>query len=88
MISHAPPLGIHDQPDRCHRGFGAFVGFMQRYRPLFWLHGHIHLYLPNAPRVSRYLDTTVMNVFGYQLITIDDALLAARARRRPEQAPL
>jgi Icc-related predicted phosphoesterase len=82
MISHAAPKGIHDQPDRCHQGFGAFLGMMRRYHPLYWLHGHIHIYRQDAVRVTRYLDTTVMNVYEYQLIEIDDALLAARAKRR------
>lgn len=82
MISHAPPRGIHDQPDRCHRGFGTFLRFIRRHRPLYWLHGHIHIYRPDTVRVTRYLDTTVMNVFGYQLIEIDEAALARRRRPR------
>src|SRR5689334_11355173 len=24
LITHAPPRGIHDQPDRCHTGFDAY----------------------------------------------------------------
>jgi len=82
MISHAAPKGIHDEPDLCHQGFAAFLGMMRRHRPLYWLHGHIHLYRQDTVRVTRYLDTTVMNVYEHQLIEIDDALLAARARRR------
>ena len=82
MISHAAPRGIHDEPDLCHQGFGAFLGMMRRHRPLYWLHGHIHIYRQDTVRVTRYLDTTVVNAYEYQLIEIDDALLAARAKRR------
>ncbi|MEN6478372.1 MAG: metallophosphoesterase [Anaerolineales bacterium] len=82
MISHAPPRGIHDQPDRCHTGFGVFLRLMRRYRPRYWLHGHVHLYRQDAVRTTRYLDTTVTNVYGFQLIEIDDALLTSSRRQR------
>jgi hypothetical protein len=86
MISHAAPRGIHDEPDRCHRGFRTFLRFMRRHRPLYWLHGHIHIYRPDTVRVTRYLDTTVVNAFEYQLIEIDEAELSRRRRRRlPDQ---
>ncbi|MBN1402174.1 MAG: metallophosphoesterase family protein [Anaerolineae bacterium] len=78
LITHAAPLGIHDGQDQCHRGFATFLRFMDRYKPLYLIHGHMHLYRRDAQRVSQYGDTTVINSFGYQIIEIDEDLLAAR----------
>ena len=57
LITHAPPLGIHDKTDRCHQGFRAFVTFMERFRPRYLIHGHVHVYSPNQ---------TVETVFAIQ----------------------
>jgi len=81
LVTHAPPLGIHDGQDLCHMGFKAFLEFMDRYEPLYLVHGHTHLYRQDARRVTPYKNTTVINTYGYQVIDIDDAMLQARASR-------
>jgi uncharacterized protein len=41
-LSHAPPLGVGDQPgDPYHIGFRAYRSLLDRIRPPLWLHGHI-----------------------------------------------
>ncbi|MGC9360050.1 MAG: hypothetical protein ACP5G7_06710, partial [Anaerolineae bacterium] len=70
-ITHAAPQGIHDADDLCHQGFGAFLWLMDVFKPRYLVHGHIHLYRQDAPRVTRYGDTLVVNTFGYQVIDID-----------------
>jgi len=80
LITHAPPYGIHDGADLCHQGFRALLTFMDRYRPRYLIHGHTHLYRQDARRVTRYGDTIVLNTYGYQVIEIDEATLAARPR--------
>lgn len=67
LITHAPPLGIHDGEDRPHHGFKALLGFMARFRPRYLLHGHTHTYGPETWR-TRYLDTEVINVYPSRLI--------------------
>ena len=42
IIAHAPPRYIHDAEDLCHRGFKSFRWLIDRYRPLYFIHGHIH----------------------------------------------
>ena len=79
FVTHAPPLGIHDGKDLCHRGFDAFIGLMDRYRPQYLIHGHTHLYRRDAQRVTQYGDTTVLNTYGFQVIEIDQA---SRAHNR------
>jgi uncharacterized protein len=76
LITHAPPLGIHDGADLCHRGFAVFLGFMDRYKPRYLIHGHTHLYRLDAQRVTHYGETIVLNAYGYQIIEIDETELA------------
>ena len=72
LITHAPPEGIHDRTDRCHQGFRAFVTFMQRFRPRYLIHGHVHVYSPNDPVETVYQDTTVLNTYGYRMLEIEE----------------
>ncbi len=72
VLCHAPPQGIHDRPDPCHRGFRAFLWLMRSFRPKFLVHGHVHLYDMNALRVSRYRDTTVVNAFSHYVLDWSD----------------
>ncbi|MCL4868168.1 MAG: metallophosphoesterase [Anaerolineae bacterium] len=70
LITHSPPYGIHDLPDRAHTGFKVFLTLMRWARPRYLLHGHIHTRLNNDPQLTRYHDTTVINVYPYRLIEI------------------
>ena len=63
LITHAPPLGMGDGEDLCHKGFECFLQFMEKYRPKYLLHGHVHLDDINAPRISEYCDTKVINIY-------------------------
>jgi len=70
LLTHAPPFGIHDQPDRCHTGFRAFLWFMRKFRPQFLLHGHVHLHDINSPRESAYHDTRIINVYSRYVLEV------------------
>lgn len=67
LVTHSPPFGIHDQKDAAHRGFRIFLSLMKRFRPRYLLHGHIHVYRPDIQRVTRYHETTVINVYPYHI---------------------
>lgn len=71
FIAHAAPLGIHDREDPCHKGFKCFLWFMKKFKPRYFLHGHIHLYDLQAPRVTVYESTTVINVFSNYLLDFE-----------------
>ncbi|NJN17194.1 MAG: metallophosphoesterase [Oscillochloris sp.] len=74
LITHAPPLGIHNGPDYPHRGFRAFLWLMERFRPRYLIHGHIHLsYGYDSGTESVYQDTQVINTAGYRLLEIPPA---------------
>ena len=72
LLTHAPPEGIHDQQDPCHRGFRPFLWFMRVFRPRFLVHGHVHLYDQTSARVSEYRMTRVVNVFGHYILDWKD----------------
>ncbi len=72
LLTHAPPAGIHDRTDPCHRGFLPFLWFMRTFHPRFLVHGHVHLYDLASPRVSEYRGTTVVNAFSHYLLEWED----------------
>ena len=63
LITHAPPRGMGDGEDLCHKGFECFLQFMEKFRPKYLLHGHVHLDDLNAPRVTEYKGTKVINIY-------------------------
>ncbi len=71
LITHAPPLGIHDGPDLAHTGFAAFLTFMRWFRPRYLIHGHKHVYRPDEVVETVYYDTVVINTYGFRILEID-----------------
>ena len=64
LVTHAPARGLGDGKSLTHTGFQAFRTLMERYRPAYFLHGHVHLnYDPAAKRVRQYEDTTIINAY-------------------------
>ncbi len=70
FMSHAPPWGIHDQPDYAHQGVKAFRWLLDRFHPDYHLHGHIHVYHPDMTTETQYGRTKVVNVYGYRKIEL------------------
>lgn len=71
LVTHSPPFGIHDRPDRAHTGFRSFLPFMRWFKPKYLLHGHIHLYRRDEVAQSRYHETEIINVYPYRLLDLD-----------------
>lgn len=42
LVTHAPAEGYGDLDDLPHHGFGCFNYLMNRYKPKYMLHGHVH----------------------------------------------
>ena len=72
FLTHASPLGIHDKPDRCHRGFKCYRWFLKKFKPKYMIHGHIHLYDQNESRVTQWESTTIVNGFSHYVLEVDD----------------
>lgn len=68
VVAHAPPRHVHDAEDPCHRGFRAYRCLIDRYRPRYFLHGHIHrLFEDPSERITQLGRTRVINCSGYCL---------------------
>lgn len=65
FVTHAPPWGIHDQPDLPHHGVKAFRWLLKIFQPAFHFHGHIHVYRPGTVTNTQLYNTQVINTFGY-----------------------
>jgi Icc-related predicted phosphoesterase len=72
LLTHAPPKGIHDKPDRCHCGFKAFRWFIKTFKPKYMVHGHIHLYDLADVRSTRCMETEVINAYSHYVINIEE----------------
>jgi Icc-related predicted phosphoesterase len=66
LATHAPPWGVQDASDPAHRGFKAFSWLLRVFRPRYHFHGHIHVYNKDAPVLTRYRQTQVINTYGYR----------------------
>ena len=64
LLTHAPAKGHGDMDTRAHTGFETFVELMDKYEPVYHIHGHVHLnYAPRASRVRAYNKTTLINAY-------------------------
>ena len=72
IVTHAPPRGYGDQEDNAHHGFEAFLPLMDKYRPQYLFHGHVHpQYGFQIPRYVMYGSTTVYNSVGWHIVDVE-----------------
>ena len=63
VVTHAPPEGVGDGEDNAHRGFEALLDLIDKYKPTYLLHGHVHAnYDTRFIREREYNGTKVINV--------------------------
>lgn len=73
VLTHAPVRGFGDEDNVAHRGFAAFLPLLDKYRPRYLVHGHIHpRYGANRPRCYQYGETTIINATGRYMLEIPD----------------
>lgn len=64
LVTHAPAYQLNDGRDLPHQGFKVFLKLIEKYRPKYFLHGHVHLsYGRNHKRYDKYQDTHVINAY-------------------------
>jgi Icc-related predicted phosphoesterase len=71
MVTHAPPRGIHDKPDRAHLGFRSYNVLMNLYRPRYLLHGHVDTWDNRQTTETTYKDTQVININPMKVLTVE-----------------
>ena len=73
LVTHAPAYQLNDGMDLPHQGFRAFLTLLDRYRPKFFLHGHVHMsYGRRHKRYDKYQDTHVINVYERCIFDYED----------------
>lgn len=73
ILTHAPPFGIHDAEDQCHKGFLTFSKMIHKYQPKYFIHGHTHLnYGLKQKRIDVVNKTTVINGYGFHILDIGE----------------
>ncbi len=73
LVTHAPAYQLNDGRDLPHQGFKIFRTLMEKYRPKFFLHGHVHLsYGRNYKRYDRYEETHVINAYERCVFDFED----------------
>ena len=79
IVTHAPIRGYGDMDDLPHQGFEAFDYYVDKLKPTYLLHGHVHM---NYGRVQRSLEhpcgTKVVNAYGGYIIDYPDELIRDR----------
>ena len=81
LVTHAPAYQINDGRDLAHQGFKVFRTLLEKYRPKFFLHGHVHLsYGRNHKRYDKYLDTHIINSYERCVFEFEDENVAVNIR--------
>lgn len=66
LMTHAPARHINDTDHPSHRGFQCFVDLIEKYKPKYFVHGHMHMnYGMNIPRKTQHGETTIINAYEY-----------------------
>lgn len=69
LLTHAPARHINDFDSLPHRGFKCFVELLDKYRPKYFVHGHIHRnYGVGIPRKTVRGDTTIVNAYEHYIL--------------------
>lgn len=83
VVTHAPPRGLGDLPDPAHTGFEALLELLDKYRPQYLLHGHVHSrYGQGVLRELEYNGTHVINVADRFTLDLPDIAHPPRDRDR------
>ncbi len=82
LVTHAPAYRLNDGDDMPHTGFEVFINMMDRYKPKYFFHGHVHAtYGGRYKRVSSYKTTQVINAYEKYVVEIDDSLIEGAAAK-------
>ena len=83
LVTHAPAEGLGDGEDMAHWGFPSLRTFLDKYRPAYHLHGHVHMtYGSRCQRVTEYNGTTVINAYERYTLEIPDREVPEHKKNR------
>lgn len=71
LVTHSPAYGVNDGEDLPHRGFEVFLELIEKYRPKYFVHGHVHMnYGREYPREDKIGETIVINSYISYIVEI------------------
>ena len=73
LVGHSPAYQLNDGRDLPHQGFKVFLRLMEKYRPKYFFHGHVHMsYGRQHKRYDKYCDTHVINAYERCIVEYED----------------
>lgn len=73
VVTHSPAQGYGDGEDYAHRGFACLIPFLDKYKPKYLVHGHVHLnYGTDVPRRLKRGKTTIINAYERYILEVPD----------------
>ena len=71
VVTHAPAQGYGDGEDYAHRGFACLLPLLDKYKPGYLVHGHVHVnYGADILRVLHREGTTIINAYERYVLEI------------------
>ena len=81
LVTHAPAYELNDGRDLPHQGFRIFLTLLEKYKPKFFIHGHVHMaYGRQHKRYDQYGETHVINAFERCVFDYEDENLRERLK--------
>ncbi|SKO34461.1 putative phosphoesterase, ICC [Mycobacteroides abscessus subsp. abscessus] len=68
LVTHCPPRGINDGPDRAHIGIDALRTWIDENQPQVLIHGHTY---PQNP-ITQHGATRIVYVHGTRILTVPE----------------
>lgn len=73
LVTHAPAYELNDGRDLPHQGFRVFRKLLEKYKPKYFLHGHVHMsYGREHKRYDKYQDTHIINAYERCIFEFED----------------
>ncbi|NCB33073.1 MAG: metallophosphoesterase [Erysipelotrichia bacterium] len=71
LLTHAPAAGYGDMEDMPHRGFECFNALLEKWKPAYMIHGHVHQEYGDFQRSCEHSSgTKIINACGHVMIDI------------------
>ena len=72
LLTHAPARHINDFDSISHRGFDCFLDLLDKYKPKYFVHGHIHKnYGMHIPQRTQRDGITIINAYDHCVFDYD-----------------
>ncbi len=73
LLTHSPAYQLNDGEDLPHQGFQIFHDLLEKYKPRFFIHGHVHMtYGMQYKRYHKHGDTHIINSYERCVFDYDD----------------